>query len=209
MYTCTTAAATAVPTNATLMEVTLMEQISTFLNTPAAATAVTLGGIFLLRVINVSGAVLRVMFLVRSKKWLAGAVGFFESLTWLFAAVAVLNSLDTPLKALAFSGGFAAGTVVGSWLEERLAVGDAVLRIFIREGNPTPVHMLRDKGWGVTEVQGTGRDGPVTILFTVIPRKQVKAAMQIVREQYPKAYVTVESISTIDPMHRKYQKNRG
>lgn len=186
----------------------MIEYFSNIELTPEMMTALTLLTIVALRIVDVSAGVLRVMFLVRYNRWRAGLAGFVASLTWLFAAAAVLGSMDTPLKAIAYAGGYAAGTVIGAWIEERLAVGNVVLRIFVTAANPSPATMLRDKGWGVTEIPSIGRHGPVTILFSVVPRKQVKQVIQTVAEQYPRAYITVESIATIDPTHRKFQNSR-
>ncbi len=162
-----------------------------------------------LRIIDVSAGVLRVMLLMRGRRWAATGIGFVESLTWLIAAAAVFGSLDTPIKAVAYAGGFAAGTWVGSWLEATLGVGKSVVRVFLEPGAPSPVPALRDAGFGVTEVAGEGLRGPVTILFSVVPRRRATDAMRIVAAHTPDAYVTVEDVDTLDLQHRKYQRARG
>ena len=161
-----------------------------------------------LRVIDVSAGVLRVMLLMRGRRWAATGIGFVESLTWLIAAAAVFGSLDTPIKAVAYAGGFAAGTWVGSWLEAKLGVGKSVVRVFVEADAPSPVHALREAGFGVTEVAGEGLRGPVTILFSVVPRRRGTEAMRIVAAHTPGAYVTVEDVDTLDLQHRKYQRVR-
>lgn len=171
----------------------------------------TLGVLLLivgLRIIDVSSGVLRVMFLMRGKRLPAAAVGFVESLTWLIAAAAVFASLDTPIKAIAYAGGFAAGTWVGSWLEAKLAVGKSVVRIFVPMEAPTPTDELREAGFGVTEVVGTGLRGPVIILFCVVPRRATTEIMRMVALSSPGAFVTVEDVDTLDLSHRRYQPSR-
>jgi uncharacterized protein YebE (UPF0316 family) len=164
--------------------------------------------IFSLRIVDVSAGVVRVMLLVRGKRWPAAAIGFVESMTWLVAAVAVIGTLDSPFKAIAYAGGFAAGTAVGSIVEERLAVGKAVLRIFVPYESASPSSLLRSEGFGVTEVQGEGMRGQVRILFSVVPRRRVKDLMAIIAVTAPDAYVTVEDIATVDPTHRRFQRQR-
>lgn len=164
--------------------------------------------IIALRIIDVSAGVLRVMLLVRSRRWEATAMGFIEALTWLIAAAAVLTALDTPIKAVAYAAGFAAGTFVGSWLEEKLAIGKSVVRVFQRAGNGAVACALRDAGFRVTEVPGEGMHGPVTILFSVVERRRATEAMRIVAEHSPDAFVTVEDVDTLDLRHRRYQLQR-
>lgn len=172
----------------------------------------TLGVVVLivgLRIVDVSAGVLRVMLLVRSRRWAATGIGFVESLTWLIAAAAVFGALDTPVKAIAYAGGFAAGTFVGSWLEGKIAVGKSVVRVFQEAGDDTVARALREAGFGVTEVQGEGLRGPVTILFSVVQRRRATEAMRIVAAHSPNAYVTVEDVDTLDLQHRRYQLQRA
>ncbi|MCB1245957.1 MAG: DUF2179 domain-containing protein [Acidimicrobiia bacterium] len=161
-----------------------------------------------MRVVDVSAGVLRVMFIMRGRKFIAGCVGFIESLSWLIAAAAVFANLDTPAKAIAYAGGFAVGTWVGLWLEEKLAVGKSVVRIFVPIDVDRPTDALREAGFGVTEVLGEGLRGPVLILFCVVPRRRATEVMRMVAASSPDAYVTVEAIDTLDLTHRKYQPSR-
>jgi uncharacterized protein YebE (UPF0316 family) len=55
--------------------------------------------------------------------------------------------------------------------------------------------MLRQMGFGVTAVQGEGRDGSVLILFVVAPRRRGKEVVRAVEKIDPEAFVTVEPIS--------------
>ena len=52
---------------------------------------------------------------------------------------------------------------------------------------------LRDKGFGVTIINGEGMHGEVTIAWCVTPRKRVKEVLKIVSEINPDAYVTTEA----------------
>jgi uncharacterized protein YebE (UPF0316 family) len=178
----------------------------------SAADVLATGGFLLLivamRIVDVSAGVLRVVFIMRGRRLIAAAVGFVESLSWLIAAAAVFANLDTPIKAIAYAGGFAAGTWVGSWLESKLAVGKSVVRIFVPADAVHPTEALRDAGFGVTEVMGDGLRGPVLILFCVVARRRSKEVMQIVASNSPEAFVTVESIDTLDLTHRKFQPSR-
>ena len=52
---------------------------------------------------------------------------------------------------------------------------------------------LRENNFGVTIINGQGRDGQVSIAWCVTPRKKVKQVLNIVSEISPEAYVTTEA----------------
>ncbi|WP_261664649.1 DUF2179 domain-containing protein [Deinococcus sp. Marseille-Q6407] len=152
--------------------------------------------IFSLRILDVSLGTLRIGMIVRGRRNLAGVLSFFESLIWLIAAAQVLNNLENPIQFVAYAGGYAAGTLIGTWIEERLAVGKVVLRAFVPISAPDLAGALRSAGYYVTALNGSGRDGDVRILFSVIPRKQSGRVLRLIEEVYPKAFVTIEEVST-------------
>lgn len=151
--------------------------------------------IFLLRIADVSLGTLRIVMLVRGRRGLAGALGFCESLVWLIAAAQVLTNLDSPIKMVAYAGGYAAGTMLGATVERWLAMGNTLLRIVVRTDAPPLAPALRERGFYATVVNAEGRDGDVRIIFSVIPRRRVNDVLAVVREIDPRAYVTFEDTS--------------
>jgi uncharacterized protein YebE (UPF0316 family) len=154
-------------------------------------------GIFGLRILDVSVGTLRIGMLVRGKRRLAGIFSFFESLIWLTAAAQVLTSLDSPIKFVAYAAGYATGTVLGSTLERWLAVGNAIIRFVATPDSPDVASSLREVGYYVTVVNGSGRDGDVMIGFSVVPRKQVKEVVSLIQRINPKAHITLEETTTV------------
>lgn len=148
--------------------------------------------IFILRLADVSLGTLRIVFLVRSKRRLAALVGFFESVIWVLAAAQVLSELDEPLKMVAYAGGYAAGTLLGSSIEGWLAMGNVLVRIVAPVESPHAYEVLREAGYALTVVNGEGRDGEVRVAFAVMPRRQAARALGMVAEVNPDAFVTVE-----------------
>ncbi len=149
--------------------------------------------IFGLRIVDVSLGTLRIGFLVRGQRRLAGTFGFFESLTWLIAAAQVLSNLDSPVKFVAYAAGYAAGTMMGVSIERWLAVGETLMRVVSTYGSPPYADELRDAGFYVTELRAQGRDGDVSVSFTVLPRRRVPEAVKLVHSVNPQAFVTFES----------------
>lgn len=152
--------------------------------------------IFSMRIVDVSLGTLRIGMLVRGKRGWAGLLSFFESLIWLIAAAKVLGNLESPVQFVAYAGGYATGTMLGSYIEKWLAVGQVVMRIICPVSAPDLQHHLREAGFYVTTVNASGRDGEVRVLFSVMKRRRTRAALQVLEQHYPKAFVTIEEVTT-------------
>ena len=88
--------------------------------------------VFLARLVNVSMATVRTLMGMRGQKRLAAAIGLFESLIFILAISRVLQDVGNIWNVLGYCGGFAAGTLVGLAIEERLALGYAVVKTISR-----------------------------------------------------------------------------
>jgi len=152
--------------------------------------------IFVMRVTDVSIGSIRIVMLVRGRKWIAGLLGFFESLVWVLAAGLVLTNMDSPLRVVAFAAGFATGTVLGGTVESWIAMGQSVLRVITPLETPEVAPALRRAGFGVTVVNAEGRNGEVRLAFTVVPRRRHTEVLSIVNNVNPEAFVTLEDVST-------------
>lgn len=152
--------------------------------------------IFTLRIFDVSLATMRVVTIVRGPRWLAPVLSFFESTLWIVAVAAAIQNLTSPLHVIGYAGGYSAGTAVGMWVEGRLAFGWGVVRTFSRGGDGL-ARALRAEGFTVTEQEGMGRSGPVTVLYTVVRRRLVPNVLHIVGESDPDAFVTVQTDAAV------------
>jgi uncharacterized protein YebE (UPF0316 family) len=148
--------------------------------------------IFSLRIVDVSMDTMRVITAVRGKRWIAAGLGFFQALIWIFAAGNALKHLDSFWHIIAYAGGFATGTLVGVTIERALAYGLSTVRIISQHGGVEIAEALRERGYGVTEIPGFGRDGRVEIINSVVQRQHLDEVMAIVDRWDPKAFVTVE-----------------
>lgn len=148
--------------------------------------------IFLLRICDVSIATFRLLSMVRGRKVAAVVLAFFEILIWVVAVGLVVRHLSSPLLVVAYAAGFAAGTYVGMTLEERFALGLAEVRVVSRDAGLEIAEGLRNLGFGVTELSGWGREGPVEILTTIVRRRALKDVLSEVRRWDDDAFITVD-----------------
>jgi uncharacterized protein YebE (UPF0316 family) len=115
------------------------------------------GAIFLARILDVSLGTLRTILVFRSYPVFAALLGFLEVVIWIMAAGQVFRDLDRWYLVLAFAGGFAAGNVVGIWLESKLAVGMETVRAISTNRDIQLAQQLRAAGYSVIELAGAER----------------------------------------------------
>lgn len=148
--------------------------------------------IFMLRIVDVSCDTMRVLFAVRGKRLIAGVLGFFQAFIWIFAVGTAIRYLDSWMHILGYAGGFACGTMIGIAIEQTVAYGLAAVRIVSRIGGVEIAEALRDRGYGVTEFAGYGREGKVEVVNCVVQRAHLDEVVEIVEKWDPEAFVTVE-----------------
>jgi uncharacterized protein YebE (UPF0316 family) len=148
--------------------------------------------IFMFRIVDVSLGTTRMLLAVRGQRLLPPLIGFVEVVVWVLAAGAVVQNLTSPLHVIGYAGGYAAGTWVGLWVEDRLAVGLATVQAIIPDGAGDVAGALRDLGFGVTRVVGHGRDGEVSITYTVVRRRRVRDVLGVIERIDPGAFVSVQ-----------------
>jgi uncharacterized protein YebE (UPF0316 family) len=153
--------------------------------------------IFGLRIIDVSLATLRMLLTMRNARRLVPVIGLFESLIWVVAVGTAIQNLHSVWHILCYSGGFATGTVVGLWLEGKLAVGLATVRIITKTSGEEVARSLREKGYGVTEFEGRGREGRIELIYTLVKRRQIPGVLAEVERLDPGAFISVEEPRTM------------
>jgi len=157
--------------------------------------------IFLLRVCDMSLDTLRVLFIVRGNRPLVWFLGFFQSAIWVAAITSVLGNLGNPLTWIGYAAGFATGNVIGMAIEDKLAIGYRHLRVVSPQHGPGVAEAIRLAGYGVTELDGHGRDGPVSVINTSIRRRDVERLQHVIRQADPAAFISVEEVRPVQRGH--------
>ena len=153
--------------------------------------------IFLGRICDVTLGTLRIIFVSRSKRILAPIVGFFEVSIWLLAISQIMQQLDNPLCFIAYAGGFAMGNYIGIRIEEKLAMGSLVVRVFLTQGDGCLKERLAEAGFGYTSIPGHGKNGAVETIFTVIMRKDLEKVIQLIESCREGAFYSVEDVKMV------------
>jgi uncharacterized protein YebE (UPF0316 family) len=153
--------------------------------------------IFLARITDVSIGTIRIIVVSRGNRLLAPVLGFFEVLIWIFAISNIIQHLNNMYAYLAYAGGFATGNYIGLKIEERLAMGINLVRIFTKEMADDLMNELHARGYGATIIKAKGRDDDVSIIYSIVKRKEIKQVVEIIEDFNPNSFYTIEDIKYV------------
>ena len=148
--------------------------------------------IFVLRIVDVSLSTVRILLSVRGHTRIVPFIGLIEVLIWLFAAGNAMRNLESGWHVLGYATGYATGSAVGLWIEEKLALGFATIRVITRHEGQALADALRALDFGVTEFAARGREGPVEVIYLVVPRRETDRVLNEVSRRDASAFITVE-----------------
>jgi len=153
--------------------------------------------IFFLKLIQAALGTVQTLVMVQGRKFLATLLNFLGTLIFVITIGKVIQDLGNLWNVLGYCGGVATGGWVGMVIEEKLALGFAVVRIVSVGKGRGVASAIRDEGYGATEMQGWGKSNEVDIINVVVKRKDVSAVLAIATGVDEKAFVTIEEPKSI------------
>lgn len=183
--------------NLTLQEISVIMS-NTFLDSDFFSYLMLPFLIFLARICDVSIGTLRIIFVSKGKRNIAPVLGFFEVLIWITAISKIMQNLDNYVNYIAYAGGFATGNYVGMIIEERLAMGILMIRVFASERGSELVNILNASGYGATVVEAHGARDKVHLIYTIVHRTELDKVIEQINSFNPKAFYTVEDVRSVN-----------
>jgi len=159
--------------------------------------------IFFARVADVSLGTIRIIFVSKGFKFLSLIVGFFEVLIWLLAINQIWSDFSNPWLIVAYATGFAVGNYVGIRLDEKISIGNSMIRIIIRKNSRKLIKELKKNGYPMTIINGQSGDQEtdVKMILSVVKRKELKKIFKLIKKVNSKAFFTVEDIRSVRKNH--------
>lgn len=153
--------------------------------------------IFFARILDVSIGTLRIILISKGYKLLAPLLGFFEVLIWILAISQIMQNLNNWTNYFAYAAGFATGNFIGMLLEEKIALGNHLVRIITDKEIQPLIQAFSEAGYGATVVSGKGKTGDVSIVFILFRRKNMAQIEEIIAHYAPNSFYTIEDIRHI------------
>ena len=150
--------------------------------------------IFFGRICDVTLGTLRIIFVSKGERKKAPIVGFFEVFIWVVIISQIFSHANSIVAYLAYAGGYAAGNFIGILVENKIAFGYVLFRVYTKKDGHQLAKILNKNDFGSTFIKGEGAISEVDIIETVINRKSQKQVIQIIDEFDPSAFYLIEDI---------------
>jgi uncharacterized protein YebE (UPF0316 family) len=110
----------------------------------------------------------------------------------------IMQHLTNPVCYIAYAGGFATGNFVGIHIAEKLSLGMVQVRVITDKNATGLIESLKAGNYGVTSIDGHGVSGEVKVIFTIVPRKEVRSVVDLVKKFDPQAFYSVEEVGFVE-----------
>ncbi len=150
--------------------------------------------IFFGRICDVTLGTLRIIFVSKGEKYKAPIVGFFEVFIWVVIISQIFSHANSIIAYLAYAGGYAAGNFVGILVENKIAFGFQLLRVYTKKDGAELIQTLNKRNIGATFVRGEGALSQVHIVEIVIGRKSLNEVVDLITSFDPDVFYLVEYI---------------
>jgi uncharacterized protein YebE (UPF0316 family) len=154
--------------------------------------------IFFVRIVDVSLGTLGTVLIIRNKRFLGSVIGFVNVAIWFLVVRQALSIENASLWiTVAYAGGFATGTYVGSWVESKLAFGSSSVTVITRGVRDDVVDVVRKTGYAVSVVKCHGKEGENLMLIIEVGRKKVNDVIKVVNTIVPDSFISVSDTTKI------------
>jgi uncharacterized protein YebE (UPF0316 family) len=149
--------------------------------------------IFFARLTDVSMGTVRQILIIRGRRGIASISAFFEIMIWIIAISRVITQLDKIYYMIAFGLGFAFGNYLGSYIEEKIALGYMFAYIVPKRSGDL-ARKLREAGFGVTVIRGIGSKGTHPVYNILLRRKDGQRLLGIIKKYDEGAFYTLMDV---------------
>jgi len=156
--------------------------------------------IFCAKVIEVTISTIRLVYINKGEKLKGAILAFVEILIWLIVVSSVLTNIaQDPIKIFVYAAAFSLGNYIGMSIESKIALGLASLQVVVNEEDGNILgSILREKGFGVTIIEGVGIDSSKkNLLFIQLKRKRITEAVKLIQKTNEAAFITVNDIKSL------------
>jgi len=119
---------------------------------------------------------------------------FFEVFIWIVIISQIFSRANDLLAYISYAAGYATGNYVGIIIESRIAFGVLVCRIYTNKEPSSLVRMIKNRGYGVTVMEGMGSIMKAWVVEAVVERKALKEIDQYITNFDKNTFYTAEDV---------------
>lgn len=154
--------------------------------------------IFAAKLFEVSVGTLRLIFLARQEKNIVPFVAFVEVVIWIGTIGIVLANLTNIMAYLAYALAFAIGNRLGMAIEERMAIGNSMVRVVTKRRAKKLIRYLKKEKFAITTTEAVSANGQVNLIDILLPKKELKKVLAKVKRFNPRAFLSIEDVKVLN-----------
>ncbi len=151
--------------------------------------------IFFARITDVTLGTLRTIYTVRGKTVTAGIIAFIEVFIWFVIAREALNTdLQSIWIVIAYSGGYATGTILGTFIANNFVNSLISIEVITTKATTDNINKIRKEGYGVSVVNTVENinDEKTKILYITLNSRNLEKLKRIIKEIDPSAFLVIK-----------------
>ncbi|RYG73148.1 DUF2179 domain-containing protein [Lentibacillus lipolyticus] len=145
--------------------------------------------ILVINIVYVSLSTMRMILTLKGRRYMAAFVSMFEIVVYVLGLGLVLDNLNEIQNLIAYSVGFGTGVIVGTKIEEKLALGYITVNVISSDPDIDFTRRLREKGYGVTSWFAYGMEGDRLAMQILTPRKYELRLYETIKTIDSKAFI--------------------
>ena len=150
--------------------------------------------IFCGRLVDVTISTMQTMFLVKGKRTIATVLGFIDVLIWFLVVKQALSTdIESIWIAVAYAGGYAAGTFFGSGISKRIIKGTVSVQVITKNTKNKVIEAIKLSGFSASAVEckGIHADDTKYMIYAQVDNKKLDEFKALITSIDDSAFITV------------------
>lgn len=145
--------------------------------------------IFFARILDVSIATVRTVYVLKGKTIIVAILAFLEITIWFLVAREALNVEHMTIwVVLSYSGGYTTGTIVGTNITKKYVKGNLGIEVISSKISTNDLQIIKDEGFGVSSINMN--DNKIMLILQ-INKKRLEECKNLIYSLDKDAFITV------------------
>ena len=149
--------------------------------------------IILARTCDVALGTMKIILIGKGQK-IAPIIGAIEMLIWIFVVSQIIQNLDKVQYYFAFAIGYGCGVFIGMKIENRISLGQVVIRVITNNQSAELFNILKDNNLNYTTYNAEGKFGPVRIILIVAQRHFLSQTLKLIESTGIANFYSIEDL---------------
>ncbi len=155
--------------------------------------------IFFARIFDVSLSTVRTIFVIKNKSIYATIIAFIEVIIWFMVAKeALIDAPDSIIIPIAYSAGYATGTLIGSFIADRFIDGYLNVQVISSKITLKNLEKIKNKGYAITNIQLKSENSKKKMFFIETKKTRYNDLIKLIKKFDNNSFIIVNETKHIE-----------